>query len=279
MKTRTLCAVALTAIISSSLVGGAAAFAETTEHSKAGKGIIEIIEDTDDNGDIDPEKEGGGIIPDPDTVDKNTVPGAITIDRVAVLNFGKQKVSTKTETYTASEIPVTEIAADGTENPDKTVRGPYVQWTDKRAGEDHTYAIKAELTKQFTLVGNTKTLDKSTISYKNGLLNSTQENLAYWPAGEPGNFTLGNGTDNEGAGKQLVFDNTKSTGAVGLGTYSAEFGQSADFLAENIKRPGAPTAGIGEAASSVSLKVPAQTVELGAYQADITWSIEYTPAP
>ncbi|WP_086314060.1 hypothetical protein A5821_001630 [Enterococcus sp. 7F3_DIV0205] len=277
MKTRTLCTVALAAIVSASLAGSATAFAD--EHSLKGKGIIEIIEDNGDNEDIDPEKPGTIKPEDPNTVDKNPVFGPITIDRVAVLNFGQQKVSTKTETYTAAEIPVTEVAPDGTETAGK-VRGPYVQWTDKRAGDDHTYSIKAEMTKQFThTTKTTKSLDKATIAYTNGLLNSTQENINYWPAGEPTNFTLGNGTTNPGAGKQLVFDNAASTGAVGLGTYSAEFGQSADFTAANILRPGASTAGVGKSASSVSLNVPAQTIELGTYEADITWSIEYTPAP
>ncbi|MGX7264581.1 WxL domain-containing protein [Enterococcus crotali] len=282
MKTKALCATALTAIIAASLIGGASASAETVQKSLAGKGTVEYVEDTDSNDKLDPEDGDKEVVPkDEEDVTENpsTGFGSITIDRVAALNFGQQKVSTKAEKYAAKEIALSQTDLDGT-NPVDVVRGPFVQWTDKRAGADHTYAVKAELTKQFTLKGaaaDPAKLDKATISFTNGVLNSSQNDLSYWPAGNPGNFTLGFGTDNTGAGQQLVFDNSASTGAVGLGTYVAEFGQSADFTADKVSRPGAPTTGVGQASNSVFLDVPAQTIEVGTYEAEITWSIEYTP--
>ena len=282
MKAKTLCATVLTAVIAASLVGGVTASADTVQKSLAGNGTVEYVEDTGSNGKLDPEDENKEVTPkDENDVTENpsTGFGSITIDRVAALNFGQQKVSTKTETYAAKEISLSQTDLDGA-NPVDVVRGPFVQWTDKRAGADHTYAVKAELTKQFTLKGaaaDPAKLNKATLRYTNGVLNSTQKDLSLWPAGNPNNLELAFGEGNAAAGQQMVFNNTTSTGAVGLGTYTAEYGQSADFTAADIAREGAPTTGIGQASNSVFLDVPAQTIELGTYEAEITWSIEYTP--
>ncbi|MHC5217260.1 WxL domain-containing protein [Enterococcus sp. LJL128] len=271
MKTRLLCTTALAAVMAVSLAGGTVVHA--AEDSAVGTGVLEVIENTDSNGKPDPEDPDKEVDPkDPGDVTETGNQGPITIDRIARLNFGQWKLDV---TPGEKVIPAESIAGTQTDPANPTaagrdvLRGPWVQWTDKRTGTNHKYTINANMTKTFTLKGSTDTIDKAKIEYTNGLLNSAQD-LANWPTTDVLNFTL-----SEAGGKQLVFDNNASTGSVGIGTWTAEFGQSDEYKTETNKRGDSFK---GEADNSVFLKFDGgQALSKGVYEAEITWTIEYTP--
>ncbi|MFD2307954.1 WxL domain-containing protein [Enterococcus termitis] len=262
MKFKTLSSVALLATMTAGALVGPAAFAETESKTLTGKGTIIYKEDDSTNEITDPEKPGETIDPGEEiTVNPNG--GPITIDAVSNLDFGEQTigVSPTAQTYKAAALVTKDASAND------ITRGHFVQWTDKRAGNDHTYEIRANLTQQFK--NGTNLLNGATIAYSNGMLNSDMP-VANWPTATPKNLVL-----TEDGGSQQVFDNTASTGAIGLGTYTAEFGQSAADVT-NVRND----VSTGLAGDSVVLTVPAGlSISTGTYQADVTWSIEYTPAP
>lgn len=268
MKIRTLCTTALVAVTLISTTGGMTTYA--AEHELTGKGEVEFIEDTDPNGKVDPENPDKEIDPvDPEDVDENENGGAITIDRVAKLKFGTQKidVTPADKIYAAKEIASTQTDPDGS-NPVNVVRGPWVQWTDKRSGKDHTYQIKVAMTKQFTHTNDTDKLKGATVNYTNGLLNSAQP-IENWPTVDIQSKTVG-----EDAAKQVIFDNMDSTENIGIGTWTAEFGQSADFEGKTNTRGDGKK---GDADNSVFLNVPGgQSITKGTYTGEFTWTIEYT---
>ena len=123
------------------------------------------------------------------------------------------------------------------------------------------------MTKQFT--NGTNELKNATISFAEGLLNSDMPS-DNWPAARPLGFVL----TGDGLSKD-VYDNSESTGALGMGTFSAEFGTSTADVTNTLGE-----ASTGTVDKAVELSVPAgQSIVKGKYVADITWSIEYTPAP
>lgn len=260
MKFKTLSSLVLAGTLVAGTVGAVSASAESK--TLVGKGTITYSEDTTTNPPVDPEKPTDPIDPD-DEITVNPNGGPITIDAVSNLNFGSQKIGVSATAQTYNAAAVETKLADGT----AITRGNFVQWTDKRAGNDHKYEIKANLSQQFK--NGTNELTGATIAYSNGMLNSAMPQ-ANWPAGTPKSVVL-----TKDGGSQQVFDNLSSTGAVGLGTYTAEFGQSAANVTND--RSDVST---GLAGDSVVLTVPAGlSITSGTYQADITWSIEYTPAP
>ncbi|EOH97164.1 hypothetical protein UAW_01646 [Enterococcus haemoperoxidus ATCC BAA-382] len=266
MKVKTLCKAALLSVIA---IGVAVPTAtNAAEHTTTGKGKINYTQDTGDNKDIDPENPKDSVDPkNPDDVTDNDTFGAITIDRVTTLNFPPQKIGVYTEpqVYSANAVSMTNSAGVD------VTRGNYVAWTDKRGGNDHKYQIKAKMTKQFTLAGSdTDTLKGATIDYRYGLLNSDMVTTS-WPATTAVlDFQLAEGA----AESALVFDNNDSTGVEGLGTYTAEFGQS-DLDMKNEKGEAAK----GSIKDGVKLTVPAGiNISEGDYEAEITWSIEFSPA-
>ncbi|WP_430597645.1 WxL domain-containing protein [Enterococcus sp. AZ177] len=267
MKFKTLCSVAVVAAITTGALAPMAANAETEAKSLTGKGEVTYEEDNGTNNPGDPE------IPDGTDVDPGKNPditinpdgGPITIDVVSNLIFPNQKIGVSPKPTTATANPVSLTLTDGT----TVTRGNYVQWTDKRAGNDHKYQIKAAMTKQFTNGSNT--LNNATISYANGFLNS-EMGEANWPKTRPADFVL-----SQDGVSQVVLDNNtaESTGARGLGTFYAEFGTSTADAKNTLEEKSTGLAG-----KSVELSVPAgQNIVKGKYVADITWSIEYTPAP
>ncbi|MBO0441105.1 WxL domain-containing protein [Candidatus Enterococcus ikei] len=267
MKFKTLCSVAVVAAITTGALAPMAANAETEAKSLLGHGEVTYEEDDSKNLPGDPEDpDGTKVDPDKDKnpdIELNEDGGPITIDAVTNLTFPNQKIGVSPKPTTDYAKPVTLTLTDGT----TVTRGNYVQWTDKRAGNDHTYQIKAAMTKQFTNGSNK--LENATISYANGFLNSNMP-AANWSASRPEAFVL----TQDGAGK-LVYDNSTSTGAQGLGTFYAEFGTSTADAKNTLEE-----ASTGLAGESVQLSVPAgQSIVKGKYVADITWSIEYTPAP
>lgn len=269
MKFKSLCTLAVVAAITTGALAPIAANAETEAKTLAGKGEVTYEEDNDTNNPGDPEIPGGTEVdPDPDKnpdIEINPTGGPITIDVVTNLTFPNQKIGVSPAPTKAKANPITLALTDGT----SVTRGNYVQWTDKRAGNDHKYQIKAAMTKQFTNGSNK--LENATITYSNGFLNSEMP-AANWPAARPELLTL----TQDGVG-EVVYDNNKaeSTGAQGLGTFYVEYGTSA---ADTKNTLGETSTGL--AGDSVELMVPAgQNIVKGKYVADITWSIEYTPAP
>ncbi|MGX7245372.1 WxL domain-containing protein [Enterococcus quebecensis] len=267
MKFKTLCSVAVVTAITAGALAPIAANAETESKTLLGKGEVTYEEDNDKNLPGDPENPDGTKV-DPEEnpgITINPDGGPITIDVVSNLVFPNQKIGVSPEATKTNANPVTLTLTDGT----TVTRGNYVQWTDKRSGNDHKYQIKAAMTQQFTNGSNK--LENATISYANGFLNSNMP-AANWPSSRPEAFTLG-----EDGQAKLVYDNNKSdsTGAKGLGTFYAEFGTSA---ADTTNTLGETATGL--AGDSVELVVPAgQSIVKGKYVANITWSIEYTPAP
>lgn len=251
-----------TLILATAFVAVAPA-AHAVPDSLTGKGTVQYIEDTSPNPIIDPEDPENEIQPGAE-IEVNPDGGAISIDAVSNLDFGEQEigVSATPSYYKAKALETTD--KDGA----AITRGHFVQWTDKRSGTDHTYEIKAAMTQQFT--NGTSQLTGATITYANPLLNSAMPQ-ANWPTGTPATtFTLAGD-----AAKAMVLDNSASTGAQGLGTYVLEFGTSAAGVTNANG-----DAATGLAGDSVELMVPAGLSILeGEYTADITWTIEYTPAP
>ncbi|MEI5994539.1 WxL domain-containing protein [Candidatus Enterococcus mansonii] len=267
MKIKTLCSVALVTAITLGALAPIAANAETEAKPLVGKGEVTYEEDNGKNEPGDPENPDGTKVDPGENPDITINPdgGPITIDVVSNLIFPNQKIGVSPTATKTKANPVTLTLTDGT----TVTRGNYVQWTDKRAGNDHKYQIKAAMTKQFTNGSNK--LENATISYANGFLNSNMP-AANWPAARPEAFVL----TQDGTSK-LVYDNNtaESTGAQGLGTFYTEFGTSAADT-----KNGLGEASTGLAGDSVELTVPAgQSIVKGKYIADITWSIEYTPAP
>lgn len=267
MKFKKLCSVAVVTAIAAGALAPVAANADVK--TLGGTGKVTYEEDTTSNKPEDPELEDGKDI-DPDDkknpdIEINKDGGPITIDVVSNLTFANQKVGVSPEATKVMANPVTLNLTDGS----TITRGNYVQWTDKRAGNDHKYQIKAAMTKQFTNGSNK--LENATISYSNGLLNSVMAE-ANWPKTRPLAFVL----DQGGEGKMVLDNNTaESTGARGLGTFTTEFGTSTAEVKNKLDEPST-----GLADSSVELTIPAgQNIVTGTYTADITWSIEYTPAP
>ncbi|OEG12197.1 WxL domain-containing protein, partial [Enterococcus ureasiticus] len=266
-KFKTLCSVAVVAAITTGALAPMAANAETEAKSLVGHGEVTYEEDNGKNEPGDPEIPGGtNVDPDKDKnpdIEINPDGGPITIDVVSNVIFPNQKIGVSPVATTAKAKPVTLTLTDGT----TVTRGNYVQWTDKRAGNDHKYQIKAAMTKQFTNGSNK--LENATISYANGFLNSNMP-AANWSAARPEAFVL----TQDGESK-LVYDNSVSTGAQGLGTFYTEFGTSTADAKNTLEE-----SSTGLAEDSVELTVPAgQSIVKGKYVADITWSIEYTPAP
>lgn len=242
MKLRKLSTAALLSVLAVSAVAGGASQASAESLTGKGEVIFEQDIEANENTKNDPEDPTKDVDPvDEEDIVIDRTGGAITIDRVAKLKFGTQKISVSpdTKTYYAEPIAVTQTdPANPSATPVSGERGPWVQWTDKRAGVNHKYSIKAEMTKQFTYKDpagtvTNATLKGATINYRNGLLNSDQPystNAAEnnWPATSIETFTLG--VDGTSAGQKLVFDNSASTGSVGIGTWTAEFGQSSYFV-------------------------------------------------
>ncbi|WP_375180099.1 WxL domain-containing protein [Enterococcus rotai] len=278
MKFKSLCTLAVVAAITTGALAPMAASAESKTLS--GKGEVTYEEDDSINLPGDPEDpEGPKVDPDKDKnpdININEDGGPITIDVVTNLTFPNQKVGVSPEATKAFAKPVTLTLNDAAEGKEatKVTRGNYVQWTDKRAGNDHKYEIKAALTQQFTNGSNK--LNNATITYSNGFLNSDMP-AANWSDKRPeSNIVLAQGADGGAGESQLVYDNNStSTGAQGLGTFYTEFGTSTLDVKNTLGE-----SSTGTADKSVELIVPAgQNIVKGTYVAAITWSIEYTPAP
>ncbi|WP_265459921.1 WxL domain-containing protein [Enterococcus sp. HY326] len=271
MKKRSLCATTLIAALGLSLVGATTAAASTgvVGNSVVSSGSVEVTQgEAGGGGDTkDPENPTTPITPDPGEVTTPTETGTLIIQAVSNLYF--DGITTGTDAVTTYARANTSTDANG-----PISRGAYVQWTDIR-NDQRGYTLTAALTTQFTKVGGTETLQGATISYNNGIMNSSYD-VGIWPeAGMLSSFTL----DESGDSATVVDTGTVAADALtGKGEYFVEYGQSADWVADD--HLGANKGVTDSADTSVSLFVPRNTVGLmttGDYAAEVTWTIAVQP--
>ncbi len=257
MKTKTLCSVALLAVIGASLALPAGANAEAK--SQAAKGTMTFTEDNDPKDVVDPEDPTKPIVDPKEPIIVNPDRGSFSIDAVTELNFGTDKVKAfaSNPEYFAAAIPAKNADGDIT-------RGNFVQFTDVRGTANHKYTVSAQLTKQFTAGTSASTFLKgATIDYSNAAITS-KDPAAQWPATTVAGFKLAADAAGTGAGDSVkVLENKDAS--KGIGTYTIEFGQYGDGTADTT-------------AESVKLTVPNTNILLAdTYTAEITWSIAEVP--
>lgn len=276
MKTRTLCSVALLAILGANLAAPTAAHATATEF--ASEGHIEYVEDDSTTPPTDPEKPGEPVDPTEPVV-PNPDGGSLTIDALTNLEFMQQKAVTTDQNYFAKQVPIKEGGVD------KGVRGNFVQVTDKRIDARTPWTLSAKMTKQFTSTTDaTKTLAGSTLTFTNPFINGegTDKNLFPTLGSAATAFTLSKDLDNS-----VNVMGTK-TADEGFGTFTIAFGNTAGFTGATApagKNFGTPTAedstGTANATDankiengSVSLFVPGNAIKTkAAYTAEVLWTI------
>lgn len=209
----------------------------------------------------DPEKE----VEPKEPIIVNPDKGSLVIQAVTALDFEKIETGVSKINKTAKEVTVNQVEGEKEVN-----RGHFVQWTDIRSSDNFGYTLKAELTKQFTnesAEGASNTLDGSSITYSNGMMNSLA-NFEYWGNLDKPTFEL----TEEGSVNVVTADGKDK---VGKGEYFVEFGQSDDWNSED--HPSGNGGVAGTAKDSVELTVPAataSTMATGDYVAEITWTLE-----
>lgn len=265
MKVRSLCTMSLVALLGAALVGGTPAFAVPGELESEGK--VEVVEGGEPgNGKTpDPEKPNEKLPDIPGVINPNPDGGALMIDQVSNLDFGKIKTSSTEQKAYASPIAM----PGGAET-----RGAIVGWTDIRGGA-YGYTITAELTKQFTATNDANSvLHNSTIDYSNGMTVADGANSNPIPSNVKTAFGLVYSAAGDKAVDVVVASKTVGEGK---GTFAMEFGQSKDY----VPGTGAPAGnlganGEGTAHNSVELKVPAASasnMNIDTYIATVTWKI------
>ncbi|MHC5372854.1 WxL domain-containing protein [Enterococcus sp. LJL120] len=271
MKKRSLCATTLIAALGLSLVGATTAAASTgvVGNSVVSSGSVEVTQGEAGGGDDtkDPENPTVPIKPDPGEVTTPEETGTLIIQAVSNLYF--DGITTGTDAITTYARANTSTDANGSIS-----RGAYVQWTDIR-NDERGYTLTAALTKQFTKASGTEELTGATVTYNNGIMNSAQD-VGIWPeSGMLSSFEL----DESGQAKTVVNTGTVAADALtGKGEYFVEYGQSADWVADD--HVGANKGVTDSANTSVSLFVPKTTRSImttGTYEAEVTWTIAVQP--
>ncbi|MEI5994292.1 WxL domain-containing protein [Candidatus Enterococcus mansonii] len=287
MKTRTLCSVALLAILGANVALPVAASADAKNLTSTGH--IEYEEDTTVTPPIDHEKPEEEL-DDKDEIVKNPDGGSLAIDAVTKLQFMKQKAVTTDQRYYAKQVPADKNGvSDG-------FRGNFVQVTDKRIDSRTPWTLTAKLNKQFT-TGDandaTNVLAGSTITYTNPTINGKGDDKSLFPVlgSKASTFTLS--FDKTNGGNTINVMGTK-TAEQGFGTFTIGFGNTAGFEgADKGKTPGlgvpTPEDSTGTPDSdpkkqdlihngSVQLFVPGNAIKKkAAYEAEVLWSIATTP--
>ncbi|MGX4687038.1 WxL domain-containing protein [Vagococcus sp. JNUCC 83] len=264
MKARKIAALTLlTAIVGGATIPLTANAAESNGKVTVGAGEIKP-----DDPMVDPEKPNTepGITPDTPGVHPGANKGPLGITNTTDLIF--DKISTGNSIITRD--------AHALELADKTKRGQLVTWSDLR-GSNAGYTITAAMTKQFSLADDSKKLGGATLTYTNPLLETKTINKDIAPSltSQASSFVLGE----DGTAVEVV----NAAAGKGAGTYVLEFGQSADYDANNaVLGNDAIQKGVDTTANSVKLTVPAATaasMTLGDYIATVTWTIASTPTP
>lgn len=279
MKKRTLCSIALLAILGANVALPAAAHAEAK--SLTGRGAVEFTEDNTTNPPVDPEQPEIPIVVDPNPGDPdpekpiitNPDGGPLSIDALSDLHFMTQVATLEDQTYFAKQVPVTQQGTGVT-----GVRGNYVQVTDKRIENRTPWKLQAAMTKQFTAATSTNTLNNATITYTNPIINAASGYAGVAPV-------LGSAASNvvlNQSGAAVDVMGTKNA-SEGVGTWIVEFGNTAGYTsnvaaskptaADSTGTPNATNGNLIEN-GSVSLFVPGGAVKSkDKYVANITWTI------
>ncbi|MEI5995349.1 WxL domain-containing protein [Candidatus Enterococcus mansonii] len=274
MKKRTLCSMALLAVLGASIALPAAANAEGGDAKKlSGKGSIEYVEDTD-GGNEDRDSENPDDKVDPPYI-PNTDKGSLMIDGVSDMNFKQQKAVLTDQNYFAEQVEITKNGA-------KEKRGVYLQFTDRRIDNRSKWELRAKMSQQFEAASGNK-LANSTINFTNPIM-ETATDPAVSPHAEPGkdyaNFTL-----EESGNTAEVLKTTDAKN--GVGTYTVGFGNTVEYHTRtgkgtSVDSTGTP-AGTGDKANeikdgSITLFVPGKTVKTNeAYEAKVLWEIVVIP--
>ncbi|RDX01007.1 WxL domain-containing protein [Listeria kieliensis] len=209
-------AVASAVLVGGVAVGGVNVFAEEGAADEGNKeyqsnAIVEFEPSTDKTDPTDPNdpdgKPVGPIDPtDPDGPKPGT-DGPLSIDYASSLDFGKQKITSADEVYTAKAQKFTELA-DGPN---------YVQVTDNR-GTESGWTLKVKQEAQFKTADG-KELTGAAITFTNGVVNTVSESPK--PSIFANKVTLVPGTeasmlaakDGEGAGTHVLAFGNNDTAA------------------------------------------------------------------
>ncbi len=248
------------ALAASGVVGGdlSSKGTVTVEEGEAGGG-------KDKKDPEDPDKE---VETDPGEVTENENTGSLIIQAVSNLRFGTINTGVTAQTPFATPTMVKPVDESGIAGA-AVERGNYIQWADIRGGETNFgYTLSAELTQQFKNQADAE-LKASTISFNNGMMNSSADYDSW------GNLAQTTFVLSEEGGSQNVVTADKAT-KKGKGEYFVEFGQSSNW--DTSSHPGA-VGTAGTAGSSVQLTVPkatASTMAVDDYEGIITWTLAAT---
>lgn len=247
---------ASTILLGASVLGGAQALAEegTLPAERETEAQVKFVEDDSQTDPVDPTDPDTDDPTDPvdptdpdDPVDPGTG-GPLSLDFASVLDFGEQKISTKTETYYAA--PQYFRGEDG--QADLTNPKPlYAQVTDKR-GAQKGWTLSVKQNGQFVSNTNKTPLTGAEITFTSGEAVSNSDATLGTVQKE---FSLS--PDGTGAAENVV----AAAEGEGFGTWVYRFGESAegDYQA-------------------VSLNVPGSTVkEKDTYTTSLTWTLNDVP--
>ncbi|EGO9937517.1 TPA: WxL domain-containing protein [Enterococcus faecium] len=232
---------------------------ETKEYKS--NGVVEFVPDdspTDPVDPLDPDPENPVFPWDPTTPDHNPQPGTkgpLSLDYASSIDFGKNKISTKDQTYYAEAQYLWNAAH--TEKDESSARPNYVQVTDKRgnnAGWSLTVKQEGQLSNSNTL---NKELTGATISFKEGVADTVMEGVT---APETFDFVLT-------PGQSMNVMNAKEN--AGMGTWVDRFGtlENMDIEGETVLKDPAITL-------DVPGKTPKDAVQ---YSTKLTWVLADTP--
>ncbi|WP_314066128.1 WxL domain-containing protein [uncultured Vagococcus sp.] len=261
MKKVTLLALGL---ISTSLLGAQLVQAEEgSVTANANSTVVLTADDGDDEGELTgpgggKDDEGVGTITPPDGGEGGeggvVNPGQknpLRISLVSAFDFGTIKMSGNTETYKAA-LPTPNFVEGG-----KQARPNFVQVTDNR-GSLEGWNLTAKIAKQFT--NGVSTLDASTITLSNAWAEpAATDNAEFAPTVPTSSVVL-----EHGDAKTIATAATDK----GMGTWNILYGTLNQ--ADKSQK--------GDAANSVELTIPGKVKKtVGAYQAEVLWTLTNTP--
>ncbi|MBO0441173.1 WxL domain-containing protein [Candidatus Enterococcus ikei] len=272
MKKRTLCTAALLAVLGTSALLPAGAYADDATNVTS-KGKIEYVEDKGKNDDKHPEKPD--VIVKPPYV-PNEAEGALKIDGVSDLDFKQQNAVLTDADYFAEQTQVSYT------KDDKTVIekvGNYLQLTNKRIDNPTKWTLSAKMAQQFKGVTSENVLENSTITFTNPFIESeTNKTVSPWPelTAVANGFVLGE----DGASVDILESKDVKGG---FGTYTVAFGNTKDYFDRTQNGTSEDSTGVANQDGkiengSVSLMVPGRTVKTKeAYEAKILWTLTEKP--
>lgn len=230
MKKRTLCSLVLAGAIVASAVAPVGALAvEDSATNLNSQGKVEFRQDDDGtNPDVDPEDPYTPVDP-PYTPNPNKA--ALMIDGVTPLDFKIQKGVVSDAYYFAENVEVKYPAGHAQAGEVIGKRGNYIQLTDRRLDSDTVtnrtpWTLTAKLDQQFQNADASSVLNGSTLTFTNPVLETATElSAADMPKIVTSSFVLRAG--------DAAVDVLKAETANAFGTYTLEFGHTAEYAAAN----------------------------------------------